>query len=647
MKRLLFALVMSVSACAQTAADKPTADAPAAPETWFTGTVDVGYRWRTDVAGSYAAYRSVVDLGEGPKLLGADLTLLDPEKRLFDRIEVRGQNWGDDPYTTLRVHARKAGAYEANVQYRNLAYFDFLPSFANPLLERGSFLNERAYDLRRRMTAVELDLRPGSTIVPFLGFETNSGEGSGVTTFVTQGNEYRLPDRLRDGARLYRGGLRFGLPRFHLTLEQGGTTFKDDQQVYSNGATQPGNRVTTLLGQSLYLSDLLQTYGVRAVGVYSRGVLAARPAGWLNLTGNFLYSQPRSAANYQDFAKGLLADLRLASFFAAERSIASATATLPRITGAFTVEAGPWRRVRVVQSWLTDRLHHAGSLTMFQTITTTSPFSQWTRLVSNYNQQETEVLFDLSRSITFRAGYRSVWGDASNFVLPVAGLNAQETTKLRQRVARGGLTFRPAARLSVAADAEGASSDRTYFRTTLRDYQRVSVRTRYEVNSSLSVSSQFRLWQNQNPAAGVEYEARALQSSLSLFWMPAAGKRFSFTGDYTRSTLRSSMLYLVPQTLRPEQFLYRDNAHLASGLGTVNLPGRAGRPSAFSFGGSLLLSSGSRPTTYFQPLWNASVPLSRSVAWISQWRYFGMSEAFYAYEGFRAHAVTTGLRFTR
>ena len=41
------------------------------------------------------------------------------------------------------------------------------------------------------------------------------------------------------------------------------------------------------------------------------------------------------------------------------------------------------------------------------------------------------------------------------------------------------------------------------------------------------------------------------------------------------------------------------------------------------------------------------VPLGKHVNWFSEWRYYGYGEAFYLYEGFRTHLVTTGLRFTR
>jgi hypothetical protein len=105
MKLFLMAMALCASLLAQTPATP--AAVPAAPpaatpspvpvdESWLTGYIDLGYRW-TGVGGSLDTYRSIVDLGSGPKLLGTDFTIRDAKHRLFDRIDIRAFNWGDDP----------------------------------------------------------------------------------------------------------------------------------------------------------------------------------------------------------------------------------------------------------------------------------------------------------------------------------------------------------------------------------------------------------------------------------------------------------------------------------------------------------------------------------------------------------------------
>jgi hypothetical protein len=64
-------------------------------------------------------------------------------------------------------------------------------------------------------------------------------------------------------------------------------------------------------------------------------------------------------------------------------------------------------------------------------------------------------------------------------------------------------------------------------------------------------------------------------------------------------------------------------------------------------GGSLFVSSGSRPSQFYEPLSRLSVPISKKISWNTEWRYYGLGEAFYLYEGFRAHLFMTGLRITR
>src|ERR1035441_6544663 len=161
--------------------EKTESPVPAPVENWLTGSVDFGYRWVTD-AGNFQAYRSVVNLGQGPKLTGMDFTILDPKKRLFDRLDARAYGWGGDPYSLAHVNARKQGIYDFSFDYRNIAYFDAMPSYSNPLAPAG--FNEQAFDTHRRNTSLSLDLRPGKQIIPYLAFDRNSGYGHGIDTWV-------------------------------------------------------------------------------------------------------------------------------------------------------------------------------------------------------------------------------------------------------------------------------------------------------------------------------------------------------------------------------------------------------------------------------------------------------------------------------
>ncbi len=635
----------------QAAGEQKAAESPApATERAVTGSVDFGYRFVSDVAGSLQTYRSVVNLGEGPKLFQADLNIVDPSKKLFDRMTLFASGWGGDPYNTTRIDLTKEGVCRFTVDYRNIAYYNFLPSFADPTIGQGVFLNQRAFDIHRRFTNVQLDLRPGRRIVPYLAYTRDSGYGNGVTSFVSDSNEYPVPTEYRDKTDNFRGGVRVEMNRWHLTLEQGGTTFKDDQRAFAT-QTNPGNRTTPLSGQRLVLNGLNQAYGIRGDSIYSRALFTASPVSWANIYGQFLYSQPKSEAHYSQNNQGLFVVLQSLTFFNAELDQLNGQAKQPRTSGSFGVELKPVRRLRVIESVNTDRLHVSSSALLAERLflgnaplTSDQVFSA-SRFVWNYNRQQVEVLFDLTSKLTLRGGHRFEWGDSNAPASVLSQSGPQESGELRRNVGLAGFSFRPVQKLSANVDYEAASGDRTYFRTSLQNYHKARARARYQLLPSLSLGANLSLLKNDNPAPSIQYDFLSRQTSFSADWRPAGGKRFGLLGEYTRYTLRSDLTYFVPQDLTRERSLYRDNGHLITAMADFNLGGQVHAPK-ISFGGSLFTSSGSRPARYYQPSGRFLVPLVRYVQWFAEWRYYGFSEFFYNYEGFRTHHFMTGLRLT-
>jgi hypothetical protein len=629
----------AVQPAAQPAAAATAAESPApSTEQWLTGSVDVGYRWLTDVRGNFQSYRSVINLGEGPKLFGLDFTIQDPKKRWFDRLDANGYGWGGDPYSTAHVDARKLKLYDFRFDYRNIAYFNALPSFANTFAPAG--FDEQAFDVRRRMINTSLDLFPGGHIIPYLAFDRNAGYGPGVGTWlVTAANEYAVPTLVRDSMENYRGGVRFEYNRFHVTLEQGGTTFKDDDQAYDNQPNK-GDR-TPLLGQTLVLNNLQQAYAIRGDSIYERALLTATPRSWLTISGQFLYSQPNTDVHYFDLAALSPAVVLM--------DLATGSAKQPHVTGNVGFEFRPYRRLRIVESWMTDRYHDASfGFFVAQFVPAASQqTSQPEQQVVNYNQQQIDVIFDLTSKVTLRGGFRHVWGDATVAAGSLSQTGNFASGELRRTVGLAGATIHPSQKLRINLDYEGAASDQIYFRTSLNDYHRMRARAQYQVASSLALAANFTLLDNQNPAAGIHADFHARNNSVSVYWTPNNIKRISITGEYDRSTLHSNILYLNLPFLSPAVSAYRDNAHTASSEIDLALPGYHGLTPKLAAGGSLFVSSGSRPTQFYQPLARLSIPLSKKASLNTEWRWYGMGEQFYLYEGFRTHAFTTSLRLSR
>jgi hypothetical protein len=201
--------------------------------------------------------------------------------------------------------------------------------------------------------------------------------------------------------------------------------------------------------------------------------------------------------------------------------------------------------------------------------------------------------------------------------------------------------------LSANIDYEGGTTSTDYFRTSLYNYHRLRARARYQVLASLGFQVNFAMLANENPALDVHYDLQSRNTSVSAFWTPAGGKRISLMAEYSRTTLHSSIDYLQLPFLTPSVSVYREDGHTGVGTLDVMLPKIGGVAGKLTAGGSLFVSTGTRATSYYEPLGRLSLPLQKHVQWNTEWRWYGFGETAYLYEGFRAHLFMTGLRLSR
>lgn len=620
--------------------------APAPPEAagdnWLQGSIELGYRWIPDLNGNLDAYRSVVNLGQGPKLLDADFTLLNPSKRLFDRADVHATSWGGDPYNTLRVDIQKDKIYRLLTDYRNIAYFNFLPSYADPTLNQGVLLNQNAYDTAIRTLHLQLDLFPGQWITPYVGFDRNTQFGSGVTVFHTDQNDFPVASLYSDQTSAYHAGVRLELGRYHVTIEEGGTTFKDDQGA-SDNLPNSGNVPGMFLGEPLTLSQMQEQYRVRSNSTYTKVLGAANPYSWLSVTGQFVYSRPHADVRFLETSAGNFFLNDLFEFYSGNQDVLTGAANMPHSFGTVTVELRPFKRMRIVQYWNTERYHNSANALLAENLLFTgSPALTDQQLATdrlnlNESQEEVDVYYDLSSRLTLRGGYRYEWGNTDLGAPILSGLTL-ETAKLRRNIGIAGINFRLNQKLRIVANAEGSNSSDVFFRTSLQEYEKARIRASYDMLSSLRFAADFSVLNDSNPDPTVKLDFRSRVESASLFWTPKNGKWGNLLLGYSRSAVSSNILYLIPQTLTPAPSIYKENAHGLTAVVSVKW---------FSFGGSLFVSSGSRPTQYYQPLARFSLPVNKHLRWNTEWRYYSLSEGFYGFENFRSNQLMTSLRFTR
>jgi hypothetical protein len=629
---LLCALAATLSA--QEAA-KPQPDSP------LHYSSDVGYRFLAGQHGSFNTYRSVNNLGEGPRLLQFQMNYKPPATRYLSELRVVGANWGD-PLNSFQLNAEKTAIYRIGFSYRNLAYFNALPSFASPQLAKlgpeAYTTNQRSMDTRQRFWNLDLDLLPRRRWQPFFGVAHNSGLGRGISPIVLDENNYPASSQIDYGYTVFRGGLRLELEGLHLTLEQGGATFHDDTSLL-NSIPNTGNRENPYLGRQLLLNQASQLYGVSGNQIYSSADLTVSPLSWLDLSAEYYYSRPRSDVRFNESAQGTILWLDSLRFVNGQQSVATGYANQPRSAGGLTVEIRPWKRIRILDAWMIERMHTAGSVALLTTLNTSPllPVNLNDRLVWQQNEQRVQVFFDLSQKLTFFGGHRYLWGESQVRRASLSPGPAQESGYLNRHSGIGGLIFRATPKLTINAETEVGRGSQTYFRTSLQNFEQVRLRARYQISEAWQINSRYSRMNNYNPTPGVNLDFESQQSNFTLQW---TRKIVSLMADYTRSSIRGDLSYLNPVTYDAERSLYVDNAHSATLAADFNLP----RKASLTVGGSLFVSAGSRPSRFYQPLCRLRIPVSKNAGFLAEWRNVSLGQSLYAYEAFGVQQFTIGLR---
>ena len=624
----------------------------AAKEKMFEGTIDVGARWVSTVGGDKNTYRSIVNLGSGPRVTGVDMRFNPPpsENKFADSVILQAHSWGD-PYNSMRLDIQKNGIYRATSNYSNISYFNYLPSYADPTMSTtGVFMNQRAYDTKVRNFDNELLLFPGFWLQPYIAYSRNTDGGMGISTLVDgSNNQYPVVNNIHWGQNTFRGGVRLTAKTLHLSCVLGAHEFKDDQGVYSNGPTL-GDRTSTYLGQQLFLTNGWQAYYIRGESNFSKGYASFSPAPWIDVYGQIYHSAPSLSSTLNQLAQGNIPSPDLA-FYSTAFDQVYGSAVMPRTSASLSTEVRIRNRIRIRQSFDTDRFHDDSSSTLSRLFYLSSGLAASMnsatpeRLEVSQNRSQTEALVDITKGLMVRGGIRYEWGSADVPSGLLSTTTPDEGGQLSRRVGLAGVQYRPKQWAVFNADFEMSDGVKTYYRTGLQDYLKFRAQSRFTLPQNLFLNVGVNYLDNRNPDLNTYAKFTSAVESASLQWLPSNHK-ISLIADYTHSEIKSDINYIVIFPFNDQnRSLYIDNATSASLLAEVTLPGKGLIKPKLSFGGSLVATAGSRPSRYYQPQGKLLLPLTNHVHLYSEWQWYALNQPFYLYEGFRAHTVMGGVRF--
>jgi len=619
---------------------------------------ELEFGWRQlFLGGNRDLYRSQINLDEGLRLLGLSFTSRYPENTgsLFDLLTYSMTSWGGDPYNTVSLRVEKRGVYRFDFGYSRIVYYNFLPTFANPLLGRGEQLGQHSMDATRRRSEYRLTLFPDADFRLHLAYERNAQFGSAFTTFPIGLDEFLLLDPPRTTTDEYRVGVDVRLGRLYLTVEQGFRAFKND--IHTNqpeGTINLGNNrnpanPTSANPQQIFLQTFARDSGVRGLIPTTRLGLQGRVHRTLLLAGRFAYSDASIDFTRQERAAGNLFDLSALRYVTTQTSMSFAQASRPNALADASVNYRPHRRLTVIN---TTRFQHftiagdvrtrteqqlsadlRGPLPSPQMRLVTEWLGARTSVDSFFNYVEGAV--ELTPRVVLRAGHRFTHRRVS---LHQSEVGEREESEVNAHAALGGLSLRATSALRLFAQIERGSSDNVFTRVAPRRFTRLRTRAQYRPTASLTLSLQLLVTDARNPNPLVDDVRRNRGLTFTTLWTP--DERFALSLSYTRTDITSAILVLHPRLRTIESSQYVANDNFVDGDLTIS-PLRHLR---LALGYSVVNAQGTLPLNFHQPRGMIAYTFPKRFTWSVGWRWYGYNQKGLALEDYRAHTLTGSLK---
>lgn len=632
------------------AAPKP---APASGEAFKLGTYDVhsefevGYRLSSGIGGNTQMFRSQVNLDEGIRLLRSYVSLRSsPGAGLFDRMDLSVNNWGD-PYNTLRFNISRMGLYDFRASYRNLNYYNYISSFANPLLGQGNLLAQHNLNINYRMSNFDLRLFPNHKIVPFVGYSRNSAAGPGITTVETTGNEFVLGTQWQYASDEIRGGVQFNYAKFNLTLEQGYQWLKNDSSVSDLGQTMGNDGNVSFLGNVITLNSLDRGYHGRTTLPTSKVLLKFTPFQNLRMIGRYVYSMGNVDSNMGEIRTGGFVNLEDFLAYGTAADSFSGRAKQPNHNGSFLIEYSPSSRVTFTDNVDTLDYHISGAgllSTLYLNTSSllgakaTSTISDLLKTEFDYNQvrNQAEMEYDLGHGFALRGGHRYTYTEVTN------NDSADVTTSFRtQSAVLAGLTYRPGTWMRIGFDYEKNRPNAVFTRNELFRYDQFNLDVKVGAWKGLSFNGRLGIQRNTDPNIDIDFHSHNQNYTGSVNYEP--NQRISVSVDFSKTNLLSDLLITIPQNLQTARSLFDQRVAGFGGRMAIGIY----KGSKVELGYRGVINRGTFPIEFHQPYASLWIPMGRYLALKPSWQYFGYSQTLFGLENYQTHMVTFSLVYTR
>ncbi len=553
---------------------------------------ELGYRI-SDVTGSEAMYGTIVNLNSGPRVLDQTLSLQSKDHNglLFDNLYVNGFGWGGDPMAGVVLRVDKGTWYDFRANFRrdqNFFNFDLLANPLNPPTSSPSIpvtSSPHSFLNSHRMDDIDLTVLPQSKVSFRFGYSYNVMDGPAYSS-VHEGTDALLLQSLNTTQHSYRFGADFKiLPRTVISYDQfldyysGKTTaqlasFAPALLPGVPGSVELGLPIDTGNGNPcnfnppatslIDASGTLTNTDCNAFYSYSRPdhvhtftptervSLHSSYFRRLDLSASYAYSSADVNTPQDEFFNGLSArsDVRQTTVTGPAQAsqisnVADFSATVHFSEHIRLVDTFRFWAFRTQQSsnfTETDwECNVAADCSVLTPISATTPSATTTPdqlfFNQNWNRNEADLIWDISRWMGVRAGFRYGAKDFNNFD---SATDSGENVTIHESTPLVGFWVRPITSMRINFDWEHSSYDNILVRLGPHDESRYRIQARYTPKPWAAIGGSVNLWKSSNGDVLTDFHGHSYNYGVTASLTPR--ERFGFDFAYNYSDYQQNAL---------------------------------------------------------------------------------------------------------
>lgn len=611
---------------------------------------ELGYRYHT-VGGNEDSYRSMVNFGNGIRLLGSSLSVnsLEGNGRFFDQLQLDTQGLGNDPYQNALFRVEKNRLYRYDLSWRSNAYYYPGLSSAN-----GAGFSNTV----RNFHDQDLILFPQSRLKFFLGYSNNSQTGPGISSVVlfqgTAGDRYPLLTNTRRQQNEYRAGFEGALAGWRLNAMHGWVNFKDDSPFNLPGPSLGANPADLNTATSIQ-----RTEPYHGNSPYWR-VALFKETRWWAMNGRFTYVSGQRAFVQEQTAFGtdLLGQNRM------QHTYTSGSAQRPATAADLNFSVFPSTKLTITNQTAFSNIRISGSAVFAQVnngalAVPSVPFEfLGVLMVSNSTDADYRPATWLGIRFGYQYSNRQIKSIQTINPTGPPPANEQENN---MHTGRLGVRLRPISGLTINLDGEIARADHPFFPISAGNIEAFRGRVEYR-RGSFRVAGYARTDYNLNSGSIYEYASRSRQYGVDGTW--TLSRNMFIDVGYAKLHLNSlgTLNYFVqnPRTLLADRSYYVSNLHTANlaahfTFGLVDLSlglthvqdtgdGRATILGSSGYGNLPPFQAAQTfPLRFTSPQFKVSVRIHEKVRWNVGYQRYAYSQEFSTTQNFRAHTGYTSV----